>query len=53
MIASEVLGQTQGSIGKSIQMAKINLQTEIVFAWAMVTIVIAIGLEALLKKVLL
>ncbi|MBS7525859.1 ABC transporter permease subunit [Fusibacter paucivorans] len=53
MIASEVLGQTQGSIGKSIQIAKINLQTEIVFAWAIVTIVIAISLEALLKKVLL
>jgi NitT/TauT family transport system permease protein len=53
MIASEVLGQTQGSIGKSFQMAKINLQTEIVFAWAIVTIVIAIGLETLLKKVLL
>ena len=52
MIASEVLSQTQPSIGKSFQLAKINLQTEVVFAWAIVTICLALGLEYLLKRII-
>ncbi len=51
VIASEVLSQTKGSIGRHFQMAKINIETEKVFAWALITIVIAVGVDYLLKKV--
>lgn len=45
MIASEVLSQASPSIGRQFQMARINLETEIVFAWAITTLVISILLE--------
>jgi len=51
MIASEVLSQTQGSLGKAFQMAKINIQTERIFALAIITIILSIGLERFIKKV--
>jgi len=51
MIASEVLSQTQGSLGKAFQMAKINIQTERVFALALITIFLSFGLERFIKKV--
>ncbi|GAU78798.1 ABC transporter permease [Fusibacter sp. 3D3] len=49
VIASEVLSQTPSSIGRSFQMAKINIQTETVFAWALVTIVLSILLDFIMK----
>ncbi len=49
VIASEVLSQTPSSIGKSFQMAKINIQTETVFAWAIITIVLAMVLDYIMK----
>ena len=49
VIASEVLSQTPNSIGRSFQMAKINIQTETVFAWAIITIVLATLLDFMMK----
>ena len=49
VIASEVLSQTPSSIGRSFQMAKINIQTETVFAWALITILLSIILDFIMK----
>lgn len=51
IIASEVLSQTQGSVGKAFQVAKINLQTEQVFAWAIITILLSLSLETIMKRI--
>ncbi|MBF4694588.1 ABC transporter permease [Fusibacter ferrireducens] len=50
VIASEVLSQTPKSIGLRFQMAKINIQTETVFAWALVTIVLSMVLDFIMKS---
>lgn len=50
IIASEVLSQTEHSVGKSFQMAKINIQTEAVFAWAIVTIILSLTLNWVMKQ---
>lgn len=52
IIASEVLSQTDDSIGKSFQMAKVNIQTERVFAWAIITIILALLLDWLMKRLM-
>lgn len=49
VIASEVLSQTPSSIGRSFQMAKINIQTETVFAWALITILLSMVLDFIMK----
>lgn len=50
VIASEVLSQTSHSIGRHFQVAKINIETDVVFAWALITIFLAVGLDNMVKR---
>jgi len=52
VISAEILSQTKQSIGLEFQMAKINIQTDVVFAWAIITIALAMILDAGVKKLL-
>ncbi len=45
VIAAEVLSQPSLSIGESFQIARANLDTPAVFAWAIIAIVIAAGFD--------
>lgn len=54
VIASEVLSQTRNSMGRAFQVARINIETQTVLGLAIITVLIAFGLEffskAMLKK---
>jgi NitT/TauT family transport system permease protein len=52
VIASEVLSQTQNSLGRSFQIARMNIDTSEVLALAMVTIIISVVLDELSKHLL-
>lgn len=52
VIASEVLSQTKGSMGRSFQVARINIETQTVLGLALITVAIAFGLEFLSKAIL-
>lgn len=52
VIASEVLSQTQNSLGRSFQIARMNIDTSEVLALAMVTIIISMMLDKLSKHLL-
>ncbi|WFD08894.1 ABC transporter permease [Tepidibacter hydrothermalis] len=49
IIAAEVLSQPSVSIGTSFQIEKSNLNTAGVFAWALITIIIAGGFDFIIK----
>ncbi|WP_207653856.1 ABC transporter permease [Tepidibacter mesophilus] len=51
IIAAEVLSQPRVSIGTSFQIEKANLNTAGVFAWALVSIIIAGGFDLIIKVV--
>lgn len=50
LIASEVLSQPQNGIGSNLLLAKINLQMDKVFAWAILIILLSILLENVFKQ---
>lgn len=52
VIASEVLSQTHDSLGRSFQIARMNIDTSEVLALAMVTIIISLILDLLSKKLM-
>lgn len=45
LVMAEYLAQTKNSIGQSLYLAKINLQFDIVFAWSLLLIIIALVFE--------
>ena len=49
-IAAEVIAKPVYSIGRNLQDAKVYLQTESLFAWTLVVILLSLGLETLLKR---
>ena len=49
IIAAEVLSQPSVSIGTSFQIEKANLNTAGVFAWALISIIIASGFDFIIK----
>jgi NitT/TauT family transport system permease protein len=51
-IAAEVIAKPAYSIGKSLQDAKVYLQTESLFAWTLVVVLLSLALETLLKHAL-
>lgn len=51
-VAAEVLVYPNDSIGKELHTAKINLESENMFAWTLSIIIISFALEILLKKLL-
>ena len=51
-IAAEVIAKPAYSIGKNLQDAKVYLQTESLFAWTLVVILLSLMLEALLKRLM-
>lgn len=52
VIASEVLSQTQNSLGRSFQIARMNIDTSEVLALAMVTIIVSTMLDKLSRHLL-
>ena len=51
-IAAEVIAKPVYSIGRNLQDAKVYLQTESLFAWTLVVILLSLGLETLLKRMM-
>ena len=51
-IAAEIIAYTKNSIGQYIYDANFSLQTDLVFAWAVVIVSFSIGLESLCRKLL-
>ncbi len=51
-IAAEVIARPVQSIGKNLQDAKVYLLTEELFAWTVTVVLISIGLEALMKRLI-
>ena len=51
VIAGEVLGQPKYSIGSSLQMEKLYLNTSGVFAWIIIVVVLTIIFETLIKLI--
>lgn len=47
MIAAEVLGVPKGAIGTRLYNAKIYLETDALFAWTLIIIILSMGLERL------
>lgn len=50
LVMAEYLSQTKKSIGNAIYLAKANLQFDQVFAWTILLILLAIGIEILIEK---
>jgi NitT/TauT family transport system permease protein len=50
LVMAEYLSQTKDSIGNAIYYAKINLYYDQVFAWTLLLIVMAVGLEILISR---
>lgn len=51
-IAAEVIAKPAYSIGKNLQDAKVYLQTESLFAWTLVVILLSLALEMILKRMM-
>ncbi len=50
LIMAEYLAQTPNSIGNALYLARVNLNYDLVFAWTIMLIIIAFGLEYAIKK---
>jgi len=50
LIAAEVLSQPKNGIGSNLLLAKMNLQMDKVFAWAILIIALSMALELIFKK---
>lgn len=50
LVMAEFLGQSRNSIGNAIYLAKVNLEYQFVFAWTILLIVLAFGIEYVVNK---
>lgn len=50
LIASEILSQPKNGIGSNLLLAKMNLQMDKVFAWAILIIVLSVFIEVVFKR---
>ena len=50
LIMAEYLAQTPNSMGNALYLARVNLNYDLVFAWTIILILIAFGLEYVIKK---
>lgn len=50
MVMAELLTQSSGSIGKQIYISKINLETDYLFAWVLVLILLALFIDSLINR---
>jgi NitT/TauT family transport system permease protein len=51
LVMAEFLAQTQPSIGNMLYLEKVNLRFDAVFAWTLLLILLAVGLEILIQAV--
>lgn len=51
-VAAEIIGTPAGSVGKQIYLAKISLDTDDMFAWTLVIVIISVVAEKLFLKLL-
>lgn len=51
-VAAEIIGTPAGSIGKQIYLAKISLDTDDMFAWTLVIVIVSVLAEKLFLKIL-
>ncbi len=50
LVMAEYLAQTRNSVGNALYLAKVNLEYDKVFAWTLLLILLAIVIEAIIRR---